>query len=146
MSRPKQRVLKECFQNAHDEVYLNHYLKQALTMADQHSDVIPTPLNWIEFAQQAVQTPLAAYKLYAILVWVVILPPFRAYLRGHDEAPLFDKFYDVLCVHLDCLLLGLKVGGASYATDGTAKLYEHSVGFFVDRLRSTYMTENYDLR
>lgn len=143
--RPKQRVLKECFTNAHDAAYLNHYLKQALTMSEQHSETIPTPLNWVEFAEQAVQTPLAVYKLYTLLVWVVILPPFRVYLRTHDETALFDKFYDVLCVQLDRLLLGLRADGVAYATDGKAKLYEHSVGFFVDRLRTVYMTENYNV-
>lgn len=144
--RPKQRVLKECFQNAHDAVYLNHYLKQALTMAEQHGDAIPTPLNWIEFAQVAVSAPLPVYKLYAMLVWIVILPPFRAYIRDYDDSTLFDKFYDVLCVQLDRLLLGLRNDGGWYTVDGTAKLHEHTVGFFVDRLRTVYITESYDLR
>lgn len=143
MSRPKQRVLLECFINADDPVYLNHYLKQAISMAEQHSDTIDTPFYWTEFAQGALKAPCGAYRLYALLGWILVLPPFRQYMKQYDNPELFTSFVNVLQAETQRFIQGLRPDGSLYPTDGTSHFHERSVGYFVARMKSIYTDENY---
>lgn len=140
----KQRVLRECFIHADDVRYLNHYLQQALDMSRDINPVPDKEMNrWVSFANQVLEhNAHRTYKLYCLLVWIIVLPQFGAYMREYDDAQRYDRFFGVLDAEFTHFLMGRKPDGSLYEKDSSAAaLNGRSVGNFVDRMRQHYMYE-----
>jgi hypothetical protein len=139
----KQRILKECFVHADNVSYLNHYLKQALHMCDSYIPQGTQYNSMIHFTQEVMElNTLRTYKLYCIIVWIIVLPQFASYMRQYDNPEQFDRFYSILDAEFANFLIGRKPDGTLFDKDGSAEaLNQRSVGYFVDRMRQHYMYE-----
>lgn len=148
----KQRVLQECFIHAHDVRYVTHYLKDALRMCDErkNNDEFQT---FVSFTQRVINQDTyevdvttiptwGTYRLYCLLMWILLLPEFRSYMRHYDDPEKFDNFYHILDATCDLFLNGWRLNGTIFENDAkTSKLHERSVGHWVDQMRDFYMRQ-----
>jgi hypothetical protein len=140
-NKPRQRVLQECFIHAYDAKYLNHNLQQVKVMIDRAANA-DSMQSFMQFIDRVIHYNTAVYKLYALLVAIVVVPEFAVGLRQHDDTTQFDRFYHILEAELTNFLAGRRPDGSLFEKDAAASdIYQAHPGYFVDRMRQHYMYE-----
>jgi hypothetical protein len=108
----------------------------------------------VDFTQVVLEpgTPFP-YLLYALVVWMEVLPAFKMFVRDSYRASVYtlNRFENFMCwvdVELENQILGRQPSGEKFPdvsfTDpaGRQYMYCNSIGYVVDRLRRHYIEQD----
>jgi len=131
--RPLHRMLMEP-----DSVDLNANLEAAkkLNASKDNSPSLRAPDALVELTDKSIATPILAYKVYTLLVWIMIHPAIRKFFAGGINAKKYDDWISRLQAQFDLFLFGLKADGTEYKKHDN--LQNAKVGVFVTQMAAWF--------